>query len=223
MLENIGRKLKEAREGKGLTLEDVYKETKISKTHLEAIEEGNLSALPEIVYVRGFLKSYAKFLDLDPEEILAEFDSIYREIKEVSKIPIKRKESKKLKIPLISIFICLIIYFLLNLFFKEKPKSQISKIPKVKKTFSKPKEIKSFKLTLKAKEDVWISVKPDKEKEYQELLHKGDVRTFFAKDTFLLTIGNIGGIEVYVNDIKVKLPEVKGRVLKNLLLKRGEK
>lgn len=72
-MQEIGRILKEKREELGMTLEDVQQATKIRTRYLEAIEAGNLSALPGMVYARGFIKSYAEFLGLDGQQLLDEY------------------------------------------------------------------------------------------------------------------------------------------------------
>lgn len=68
----LGQKLKEAREGKGISLDQLQEMTKIQKRYLVSIEEGNYSVLPGEFYVRGFIKQYAEAVGLDPEEIAQE-------------------------------------------------------------------------------------------------------------------------------------------------------
>ena len=65
-----GARLKEIRLKKGLSLEDAHKKTKIHTTILKAIEEDNLAHMSPI-YIKGFLKIYCKFLDVDPREFIA--------------------------------------------------------------------------------------------------------------------------------------------------------
>ena len=57
------------REKKGITLEDIEKQTKLQGDYITAIESGNFNVLPKD-YVRLFLKTYANFLDLDSQKIL---------------------------------------------------------------------------------------------------------------------------------------------------------
>ncbi len=61
------------REEKGITLEDIEKQTKLQSSYITAIENGEFSVLPK-VYVRLFLKTYANFLDLDTQEILNSYN-----------------------------------------------------------------------------------------------------------------------------------------------------
>ncbi|WP_166237848.1 helix-turn-helix domain-containing protein [Paenibacillus turpanensis] len=69
-MSDLGQLLRKAREEKGLTLDELQEATKIRKRYLEAIEEGQLSALPGSFYVRAFVKSYAEAVGLDPDEVL---------------------------------------------------------------------------------------------------------------------------------------------------------
>ncbi len=72
-MNQIGKELKEVREEKGITLEEVAEKTKISQRFLEAIENGRWEELPEEVYLRGFLKTYAEVLGLDGKEFVANY------------------------------------------------------------------------------------------------------------------------------------------------------
>ncbi|KGX88376.1 helix-turn-helix domain-containing protein [Pontibacillus litoralis] len=65
----IGSRLKEAREAKKLSLEDVQQETKIQIRYLQAIEQGDFGIMPGKFYTRAFIKQYAEAVGLDPEEL----------------------------------------------------------------------------------------------------------------------------------------------------------
>jgi transcriptional regulator with XRE-family HTH domain len=67
----LGELLKEARQNKGVSLEEVEEELKIRSRYLQALEEEDFSIMPPEVYVRGFLRNYAVYLGLDPEEARA--------------------------------------------------------------------------------------------------------------------------------------------------------
>ncbi|MCM3673020.1 cytoskeletal protein RodZ [Peribacillus sp. V2I11] len=71
----LGNRLKEAREAKGLGLEDLQELTKIQKRYLIGIEEGNYSMMPGKFYVRAFIKQYCEAVGLDSEEIFEQYKS----------------------------------------------------------------------------------------------------------------------------------------------------
>ena len=69
----FGDKFRKAREKKELSLDDVSKVIKITPRLLRAIEEEQFEQLPGGVFNKGFIRSYAKHLGLDPEECVAEY------------------------------------------------------------------------------------------------------------------------------------------------------
>jgi cytoskeleton protein RodZ len=75
MSDSIGQKLKHARQERHLSLEEVSEATRIRPYHLEALEANDYSRISSAVQARGFLHSYAEFLDLDIDQILAELHS----------------------------------------------------------------------------------------------------------------------------------------------------
>lgn len=66
----IGRQLSEARENRRISLEQAERETRIRLKYLMAMEAGDFGALPNPVVARGFLRSYARYLGLDPEPLV---------------------------------------------------------------------------------------------------------------------------------------------------------
>ncbi len=66
-----GRMLREARERLGLSVADVTEQTKLSHRQVEALEADDFQRLPELPFVRGFVRSYAKILHLDAQPLLA--------------------------------------------------------------------------------------------------------------------------------------------------------
>ncbi|RMF64010.1 MAG: helix-turn-helix domain-containing protein [Calditrichaeota bacterium] len=65
---DIGKVLREARKERGKTFEELHEETRIRIEHLEALESNDFSFLPE-TYVKSFMKTYARAVGLDAEEI----------------------------------------------------------------------------------------------------------------------------------------------------------
>jgi transcriptional regulator with XRE-family HTH domain len=70
LVAEIGITLRNARVQRGLTVDQVAQETRISPRFLEALEAEAFDELPAPVYVRGFLRSYANFLHLDATPLL---------------------------------------------------------------------------------------------------------------------------------------------------------
>src|SRR4029077_3265318 len=72
--EHFGTCLRRAREDRALTIGDVSASTKVPRSALELLESGNLSGLPAHVFVRGFIRSYAKAVGIKDTQPLTLFD-----------------------------------------------------------------------------------------------------------------------------------------------------
>lgn len=72
-MRTVGQILKEEREKRFYTLDEIEKATKIRKELLEALEKDQYDNLPPSTFVQGFIKNYGKFLGLDTEKLLAIF------------------------------------------------------------------------------------------------------------------------------------------------------
>ncbi len=74
-MDELGPRLKRARENRGLPLRDIAERTKISVTALEALERNDLSRLPGGIFGRAFVRAYAAELGLDPDQTVADFQA----------------------------------------------------------------------------------------------------------------------------------------------------
>ena len=70
----FGEFLRKERELRGVTLEEISKHTKVNTRFLEAIEQDDLSVLPAKAFAKGFLRSYARMVGLDEEQIITNFE-----------------------------------------------------------------------------------------------------------------------------------------------------
>jgi cytoskeleton protein RodZ len=87
----FGNKFRKAREKKQLSFDDVSKVLKISSRMLQAIEEEHFDLLPGGVFNKGFIRSYAKHLDLDPEQAVADYLSLQQA--EIDALEVLQSES----------------------------------------------------------------------------------------------------------------------------------
>ncbi|WP_455245131.1 RodZ domain-containing protein [Petrachloros mirabilis] len=90
-MESIGEFFRQVRETKGLTIEEVASKTRIRVDFVRALEEGNFAKLPDQVFARGFVRSYARSLGLDEE------DAIHRFIQSAGAFYEKQDERERLK------------------------------------------------------------------------------------------------------------------------------
>jgi cytoskeletal protein RodZ len=70
----FGEFLRKERELRGITLEEISKHTKVHTRFLEAIEQDDLSVLPAKAFAKGFLRSYARMVGLDEDQVITNFE-----------------------------------------------------------------------------------------------------------------------------------------------------
>jgi len=68
-LQELGSLLKQERERRGLSVRDVMDATKISRRNLNALEDGEVKLLPHPVYLKGYVRNYARLVGLDAEPL----------------------------------------------------------------------------------------------------------------------------------------------------------
>ncbi|MGQ0810858.1 MAG: helix-turn-helix domain-containing protein [Nitrospiraceae bacterium] len=91
-MESIGEFFRQVRETKGLTIDEVASKTRIRSDFVKALEEGNFAKLPDQVFARGFVRSYARSLGLDEE------DAIHRFTQSAGAFYDKQEERERLKV-----------------------------------------------------------------------------------------------------------------------------
>jgi cytoskeleton protein RodZ len=74
-MSTVAQQLRQAREAKNLTVEQVVEITKVRTDHLRALEEGNYDVFSAPVYIRGFVRTYSTLLKLDVPQIMAALDA----------------------------------------------------------------------------------------------------------------------------------------------------
>jgi cytoskeletal protein RodZ len=97
MSDHIGQQLREERESRSLSLEQVSQATHIRVHYLQAMESGNLDAIPSKAQARGFLRAYAEYLKLDISNLLPKLDT--SEIPKVKKSPKKLSKAETKELP----------------------------------------------------------------------------------------------------------------------------
>ena len=103
-MKEIGEKLKETRESMGITIEEAAADLKIRPSQVESIEDGDKESFKDIFYLKMFIKNYSKYLGLDYDKMVEEFNEYLFDF--TSKISIddikkaekeQKKKNKKLK------------------------------------------------------------------------------------------------------------------------------
>jgi len=119
-MKKVGQRLSDERLKRGLALSDVSNATKIREKFLEFIEKSEYKKLPSAAYAKGFVGSYAKFLNIPEKEILVLFKREFDEEKELKvlpeglagkkDIPIHRSKIKQAAVLVVLIILALFAY-----------------------------------------------------------------------------------------------------------------
>lgn len=97
-MKEIGEKLKEARESIGISIEEAAEDLKTRPAQIENMESGNMDAFKDIFYLKYFIRDYAKYLGLDYEDVVDEFNEyLFDYTSKISIDDIKNAQKKTLK------------------------------------------------------------------------------------------------------------------------------
>lgn len=223
---NFGQKLREARNTKGYSLEYIEEETKIRKLYIDALEQENFKVLPPKVYATGFVRRYSKFLDLDPNPMVEEFQSLaYADEPLIEEPELKKREvNVDFHIPYRNILAGIV--FLIVAIWAGKlvlgyinhqariPETQGTNPPRVEEPAKgiEPSrkepglitEEKKAVLLIEARQDCWLMVAVDGEPVFTKILKAGESQEFEGKESFFVKAGNAGGIDITYNGKKVE-------------------
>lgn len=231
---SIGEQLRAQRKARGISLVEVAEHTKIGKRYLEAFEEDRFDVLPCEAYIRGFLRAYAKYLEIDDERMLAQYKTLQHP--QNAEMPVAgqaenapRKSNQNVWVPLVAILLVTGLgagLFLLWPSGQEEnanpaaPAGGVSApdpaAPKV------PGPDDPLILKIKGKEKTWITLMIDGRQEPDITLNPNEERSWQAQERFVLWTGNAGGIEIYFNGELQPPLGVVGEVRKEVIFERRQ-
>ncbi|MBD3368353.1 MAG: DUF4115 domain-containing protein [Candidatus Eisenbacteria bacterium] len=218
-MESVGQLLRREREAQEKSLEDVAKDTKMSTSTLEALEDDRFSALPAQVYIKGHLRTYARYLGLNEDDVvgmylrftqqtesdeLDEWDAVELELTE-------RKETANRRWVLIGVTsVITIVVLVVGLWWirqspPEPPAPAEQELEAVTDPVSEAAapdtmiEWHKLELMAVARERTWIRVAVDGTPVSDLTLEPGERRLWEANERFLLDVGNGGGLELYLD------------------------
>ena len=95
-MKEIGEKLKSTRESIGITIQEVSEDLKIKPSEIEEVEKGNMKALKDIFSLKQFIRDYSKYLGLDYDDMLDEFNEyLFDYTSQISLEDIKKAKGKE--------------------------------------------------------------------------------------------------------------------------------
>lgn len=215
----VGEILKKRREESGQDLREIAKTLKIRYDYLKAIEDEDFEKLPVEVYIRGYIREYAKILNIDPEAAIKAYtQQVSPPLPEKKDIPTKETvKSKKIKIRylLIPLLLLLTFAFILFPFTVEEPKiSEREDLPVVQSGPPPPLPSVQHVLEVSAMDVTWLRVNIDSTISKEILLKPGESVKWYAKNGFSLKIGNAGGVRLVFDRKEIGKLGEKGQVVR---------
>jgi cytoskeletal protein RodZ len=219
----LGERFRDAREARGLTVSDVAEQIRIRSVYLAAIEEENWQSIGAPVYARGFLRTYARFLGLDPEEAVSEFNqrSGARMPPGTPPLPSSRHElpgatgyeptvtqGSRSLLPFIyiasAVAVLLIAYVVYNALTYHQGAPLAAASPSPSRITSAVAVVvptpapRLNTLSLNVTAPTWMRVTVDGNVSIEGTFPAGTTKTFHGK-TALVRLGNAGGVEITVD------------------------
>lgn len=211
--ESLGRHLKRERENRKISLKEVSKQIKVREPFLRAVEEDRGDLLPSGTYVKGFLSAYAKYLGLDPNEVILRYEAESKGEPVIRpEVPPQKRmrwDTKYLWMIGGVIVVGFVVLFLLVLPSQQPVVSPPPK-PEAEKTVPQPPpppvnekssalEEKGISLGLKAVERTWMAIQIDGQPVREATFQPGESFTLQAAKRIELVLGNAGGLDMTFN------------------------
>jgi len=306
MSDTLGKLLSDRRLKQGLTVEEVSERTRINSKFIRAAEADQFEGFPGVVFVKGFLRTYASVLGLDGDDLVAKYEALKIEERDHSpkliSMPLHDKSFLTDRNALFLVFLAVALagwmYFYLSSedslpLFKlpasptvetpqtqtapatvaeenaaanedkevptqPQPEKNASLQPKKKETTPEPAEpsaeqapnetavepspeekpeesasvkppstsdlkgiedtSRPYSLTIQGVADTWIRVVIDGDVTREIILREGHTVTWWAERGYKLSIGNVAGTKVFLNNDEVQLNQPASNIIMNLVL-----
>ncbi len=238
---NFGATFKKARESKGISINQISAETRISVRFLLAIESEEFHLLPGGVFNRGFIRAYAEKVDLDPDQAIADYERLggVPETSEIPPTPIASPRKRERQLYSVAIGVLILLSLIVYVGMRgpsnttriasppaAPPLTTAPSLPPPTPEPAPPPDpasvvperqpqvaAQALRIDIEAKETTWIKVYADGNTiNPGEILEPGMTRHFAAQDSIVLSTGNAGGLALKINDMPAKELGQKGEV-----------
>jgi cytoskeleton protein RodZ len=227
MADSLGEFLRRERELRHVTLDDIAERTKISRRYLEAIEEDRYDRLPGEAFVRGFIRSYAQFVGLDPEDALL----IYNQSRTVhdaapthpAATPLARQAWHERSLLWLLVAGVIIVGGVLvsAMGLLNRPNSlRWSSSPHLE-VGSMPADEAPLVLTVLADSDTWLQITIDNQDSQDMVLRAGQSTKWLGREHFVLSIGNARATRLQLNGRDVTTPQPTPSILRQYTISRA--
>ncbi len=216
-LGQLGSQLGSLRQEQGLTLDELVVFTRIPRRLLQAIEEGNLSDLPEPIYVQGLIRQFADALGVRGGEFASHFPIGSQSVSVQSNWKVQAVPQLRpihLYLLYIGLIFCSVngLSQLLNNStlqannrqIQPKTVTQLAGEEAANNTFINKQGDQSVQIGVKLKASSWISVVTDGKTAFEGVLPQGSSRTWNATEQLTVKTDNAGGVLMSVNQQEAK-------------------
>jgi len=212
-----GEVLKKRREESGVDIKAVSDILKIRSEYLSAIEDDDFDKLPAAVYTIGYIRCYAKYLDVDAGPVIANFTSHLSYPKPSIIIPIA-SSVRKVPVYFYVIFVLLagLLAFAVYIYMGENRTSGkiAEKInPSVEEKTPVPVAQIEHRLEITSMDTAWLRISYENGKSQEALLRAGDLKRWEFRGAATLRIGNAGGVTLKFDGKDLGVPGNPGQAL----------
>jgi cytoskeleton protein RodZ len=245
---SFGEWLRRQRELREISLRDIAERTKISLRYLEAMEADRFDLLPAPIFAKGFLREYARYVGLSPDEVINHYLAVQQpevpEEKEDTLIrrsrpkpvdpgqpPVRRTWSYGLVLTLAGLILLALVAVAAWLADKrrDQPAAEQQSAPPIAAPPAPAVQAPAplppaeeprapLEVTLDFTKDCWVEAVIDGENRFSELRVQGESLQLQAETSVVLTLGNAGAVEVQVNGHPLPLAGQEGEVVRDLLI-----
>ena len=232
---SFGQYLQALRLDKKISLEKISAETRIGLSTLQLIEKEDHDKLPDEVFVKGFLRAYARAMGADGSEAVRRYESSLKVIQKLDNSYLdsaNRPAGSWCKLLLVTgLYLALILITVFGYGYLEhylsghvldEKKSTDEIVPatstpaspeSVTRSGSKDPDSNKYVLTVAVHEDTWIKIIIDNGSSKSYELKVGDYLELTATSNFNLLIGNAAGVKITLNDKFIPVSGKSGEVV----------
>lgn len=236
---SFGEWLRRQREMREISLRDIADRTKISLRYLEAMEADRFDLLPAPIFAKGFLREYARYVGLSPDEVVNHYLAVHQPEEvdqpgDATLIAMERKRRKKGRSWTWGLFLLLAGALLLALvafvsWMVEKRDDEPTTTPPPPQVVApqpNPQPVSSpppppereapktpLEVTLDFSADCWVRVMVDGKTALEEQRVQGESLQFGGQQSVAVKLGNAAAADIQVNGYPFEFDKTPGKVV----------
>lgn len=230
----FGGWLRRQRELRQVSLREIADVTKISIRYLEALEEDRFDVLPAPVFAKGFLREYARYVGLDPDEVVntyltAQSEAQPEEDEEAWKSSTRTPSLEWTSGLLLALAVAVVLALVaLVAFYAERSREAPPPAPATvavppppprvvpEPAAAEPAPRAPLVVTMDFAEDCWVEAEVDGRRRLSELHVQGESLMLEAEEEVVLTLGNARAVRIEVNGLRYEMDISSGRIARDV-------